>query len=72
MAVLDEAALHEVARAALMAWDLADAALELVSQSENAVFRVQSTDGETLALRIHRPAITTLMSSTPNSAGQRP
>ena len=55
MAVLDEAALHEVARVALKAWGLADADLELVSQSENAVFRVQSTDGGTLALRIHRP-----------------
>ena len=52
---LDGAAATALARAALPAWGLADASLELASQSENTVYRVHTAAGESFALRIHRP-----------------
>jgi len=36
-------------------WDSAPAAIELISLSENTVFRVDADSGETYVLRIHRP-----------------
>jgi Ser/Thr protein kinase RdoA (MazF antagonist) len=48
--------LQRTARAALPGWGLPpDAALELVSLSENGTFRVDCPDGERYALRVHRP-----------------
>lgn len=55
MSRLDGAAATALARAALPAWGLAAASLELASQSENTVYRVYTAAGECLALRIHRP-----------------
>lgn len=55
MAVLDQDALHGIARAALKHWSLADPRLELISHSENTVFRVVGAQGQAVALRIHRP-----------------
>ena len=43
------------ARRAAADWGLAVVALELVSLSENAVFRVDTEDGGRHALRLHRP-----------------
>lgn len=53
-------ALREAAERALIAWPIDAVALELVSLSENAVFRVDATDGASYALRIHRPGYNTL------------
>lgn len=54
------AELREAAQRALIAWPVEAAALELVSLSENTVFRVDSPDGTSYALRIHRPGYNTL------------
>lgn len=43
-----------------MHWDLEGAELQLVAVSENAVFRVDVTGGESFVLRIHRPGYHTL------------
>ena len=50
------ASLERTARTALPGWGLpADADLELVSLSENGTFRVNATNGDRYALRVHRP-----------------
>ena len=52
---LDKRTLRVVAERALHEWELRNARLELISISENTVFRVDTDAGETYALRIHRP-----------------
>ncbi len=52
--------MERLAREALAAWDLVPAELDLVSVSENFVYRVASADGERFALRVHRPGYHTL------------
>ena len=47
--------LNEIAIQALQQWDLGPAIAELVSQSENIVFRVDAEDGSHYVLRMHRP-----------------
>ena len=49
-----------VAERALEQWDLGDARPELISRSENVVFRVGNDCGETFVLRVHRPGYHTL------------
>jgi Ser/Thr protein kinase RdoA (MazF antagonist) len=46
---------NDLAQQALSQWDLGPAAVELVSQSENIVFRVDVKGGRTYVLRMHRP-----------------
>lgn len=43
------------AREALPYWGLVGAKIELISRSENTVYRVDGADGTTVALRVHRP-----------------
>lgn len=50
-----DSALLKVARRALHEWDFSVAQIEHTSTSENTVFRVDTDDGKTYALRIHRP-----------------
>ncbi|MEO2005243.1 MAG: phosphotransferase [Candidatus Poribacteria bacterium] len=57
---LDENTLRAIAERALTEWDLQGPRLELISISENTVFRVDADAGETYALRIHRPGYHTL------------
>lgn len=45
----------DLAAQALRQWDLGPAVAELVSQSENIVFRVDAEDGRKYVLRLHRP-----------------
>jgi Ser/Thr protein kinase RdoA (MazF antagonist) len=52
--------IRAVADRALPNWDLGSAELELVSRSENVVFRVDAEDGRVYALRVHRPGYHTL------------
>ena len=52
---LDEDTLRAVAKWALEEWDLHVVQLELISISENTVFRVDTDAGASYALRIHRP-----------------
>ena len=52
---LDRAALRAIAERALDEWDICAVGLELISISENTVFRLDTNTGETYALRIHRP-----------------
>jgi Ser/Thr protein kinase RdoA (MazF antagonist) len=47
-------AVETLARSALVHWDLESATLNLHSQSENSVFRVESAEGDVYALRVHR------------------
>lgn len=54
------AELRDAAERAVSAWSINLAAIELVSLSENAVFRVDATDGARYALRIHRPGYSSL------------
>jgi Ser/Thr protein kinase RdoA (MazF antagonist) len=49
-----------VAERALEQWDLGAARLELISRSENMVFRVENDRGEMFVLRVHRPGYHTL------------
>ena len=44
----------DIARRALDLWDLAGSTLELVGVSENTTFRVETPEGETVVLRVHR------------------
>jgi len=53
--------IRAVAERALEQWDLGAARLELISRSENVVFRVDSDCGETFVLRVHRPGYHTLV-----------
>ncbi|PON13826.1 aminoglycoside phosphotransferase [Candidatus Entotheonella serta] len=48
-------AMRVVAETALREWALDVAAMELVSVSENTVFKVSTRSGEALVLRVHRP-----------------
>ena len=52
--------IRAVADLALPEWDLRAAKIELVSRSENVVFRVDAEDGRIYALRVHRPGYHTL------------
>lgn len=49
-----------VARQALLHWDLRPRSIELVSTSENTVFKVLTESGVPYVLRIHRPGYHTL------------
>jgi len=49
-----------VAERAIEQWDLGTARLELISRSENVVFRIGTDRGETFVLRVHRPGYHTL------------
>ena len=55
MAALDQEALRGVAQTALGNWRISEPKLELISHSENTVFRVATAQGPMAALRIHRP-----------------
>ena len=57
---VDQATLRTIAERGLAEWDLCAVQLELISISENTVFRVDTDAGETYALRIHRPGYHTL------------
>ncbi len=52
--------IRAVAERALPEWDLEVSGIELVSRSENVVFRVDAEDGRAYALRVHRPGYHTL------------
>ncbi|MBW2242060.1 MAG: phosphotransferase [Deltaproteobacteria bacterium] len=52
--------IRAVADLALPEWDVGAAKVELVSRSENVVFRVDAEDERTFALRVHRPGYHTL------------
>jgi len=49
-----QAILHEITPC-LHHWDIERARIELVSHSENIVYKVTAEDGEEYALRVHRP-----------------
>ncbi len=53
--VLDRDTLRAIAEQALDEWDIPAVQLELISISENTVFRVDTDADETYVLRIHRP-----------------
>ena len=57
---LSEADLRAIAEQSLPHWGLKPDQMELVSQSENSVFRLDMPDGKRYALRIHRPGYHTL------------
>ena len=57
---LDRTTLRAIAERALDEWDIPTAQIELISISENTVFRVDTDSGETYVLRIHRPGYHTL------------
>ena len=52
---LDPATLRVIAERGLDEWDICAVELEMISISENTVFRVDTNTGETYVLRIHRP-----------------
>ncbi|MCP5059719.1 MAG: phosphotransferase [bacterium] len=52
--------IRAVADLALAEWDVGAPKVELVSRSENVVFRVDTQDARTFALRVHRPGYHTL------------
>ena len=52
--VLDEATLWEIAEQAMTDWDLCVVQLQLISISENTVYRVNTDAGTSYVLRIHR------------------
>jgi Ser/Thr protein kinase RdoA (MazF antagonist) len=62
--VIDEApsarALRELAGRAIALWDVEVAATRFISARENAVYRIDATNGRSYALRIHRPGYHTL------------
>ena len=57
---LSDADLYAIAEQSLPHWDLKPDQIELVSRSENTVFRLDMPDGTRYALRIHRPGYHTL------------
>ena len=57
---LSDADLYAIADQSLPHWGLKPEAIELVSRSENTVFRLDMPDGRQYALRIHRPGYHTL------------
>ena len=52
---LSDADLHAIAESALPFWELQPKSMELVSRSENTVFRLDMSSGKRFVLRIHRP-----------------
>ncbi len=52
--------IRAVAERALPEWRLGETKTELISRSENVVFRVDTRDGKAYALRVHRPGYHTL------------
>lgn len=52
---LTDAELREIAERSLPHWGLKPVSIELVSRSENTVFKLSMPDGRAYALRIHRP-----------------
>ncbi|MEM7127135.1 MAG: phosphotransferase [Chloroflexota bacterium] len=60
MADLTRQNYYQIAELAADAWNLSVANLDLVSKSENVVFRLDTNEGDTLVLRIHRPGYHTL------------
>ena len=57
---LSDADLYAIAEQSLPPWGLRPDQIELVSRSENTVFRLDMPDGQRYALRIHRPGYHTL------------
>jgi len=57
---LSDADLYAIAEQSLSDWALAPDDIEIVSRSENTVFRLGLPDGRQFALRIHRPGYHTL------------
>ena len=57
---LSDADLYAIAEQSLPSWGLLPEAMDLVSRSENTVFRLEVPDGQRFALRIHRPGYHTL------------
>ena len=57
---LSDADLYAIAEQSLPHWGLKPDQIELVSRSENTVFRLDMPDGQQFALRIHRPGYHTL------------
>ena len=57
---LDRATLRTIAERALDEWNLRVTQIELISISENSVFRVDTDSGAPYVLRIHRPGYHTL------------
>lgn len=57
---LTDAELREIAERSLPHWGLKPASIELVSRSENTVFKLSMPDGRAFALRVHRPGYHTL------------
>ncbi len=57
---LSDTELWAIAERALPHWGLKPERMELISRSENTVFRLDQPDGEAHALRIHRPGYHTL------------
>ncbi len=55
-----EAELTDAARAAAADWGLEINDLELISHTENAVFRLDDTSGKRVAMRLHRPGYNSL------------
>jgi Ser/Thr protein kinase RdoA (MazF antagonist) len=53
--------LQAIAKKSLRHWQLDVASLTLISQSENTVFRVETDQHETYALRLHRPGYHSLV-----------
>ncbi len=57
---LSDTELWAIAERALPHWGLKPERMDLISRSENTVFRLDQPDGEAHALRIHRPGYHTL------------
>lgn len=57
---LSDADLYAIAEQSLPSWGLKPDAMELVSRSENTVYRLDMPDGKRYALRIHRPGYHTI------------
>jgi len=58
--ILDDTTAYAIAKESLPFWDLAESQLQLISRSENIVFRVDDHAGKRYVLRIHRPGYHTL------------
>jgi len=58
---IDAEDLRQCAEAALAHWDLRPTGLEFVAARENAVFRLDTEDGRSFALRVHRPGYHSLI-----------
>lgn len=60
MTILDDATAYAIAKQALPHWHFSAPKLNLISRSENIVFRVDTSDDTRYVLRIHRPGYHTL------------